>query len=84
MRGRHWSARRAWCEVFTETGLLQGVTQRYQPNVRMTNLPKIKSEALPAAIDTRPPQQPRHPATASQPTLVPVYRWRAWAHRERV
>ncbi len=43
---------RAWCEVFTETELLQGVTQRYQPNVRMTNLPKIKSEALPAAIDT--------------------------------
>lgn len=43
---------RAWCEVFTETELLQSVTQRYQPNVRMTNLPKIKSEALPAAIDT--------------------------------
>lgn len=43
---------RAWCEVFTESELLQGVTQRYQPNVRMTNLPKIKSEALPAAIDT--------------------------------
>lgn len=43
---------RAWCEVFTETELLQGVTQRYQPNVRMTNLPKIKSAALPAAIDT--------------------------------
>lgn len=43
---------RAWCEVFTETELLQGVTQRYQPNVRMTNLPKIKSEALPSAINT--------------------------------
>lgn len=43
---------RAWCEVFTETELLQGVTQRYQPNVRMTNLPKIKSEALPTAIET--------------------------------
>ncbi|WP_458113859.1 AAA family ATPase [Arthrobacter sp. R1-13] len=43
---------RAWCEVFTETELLAGVTQRYQPNVRMTNLPKIKPGALPAAIDT--------------------------------
>ena len=43
---------RAWCEVFTETELLQGVTQRCQPNVRMTKLPNIKSEALPAAIDT--------------------------------
>ena len=42
---------RAWCEVFTETELLQGVTQRYQPSVRMTNLPKIKTEALPAAIE---------------------------------
>ncbi|MFD1861061.1 hypothetical protein EHW97_13715 [Aeromicrobium camelliae] len=43
---------RAWCEVFTETELLQGVTQRYQPNVRMTNLPKIKADALPDAIET--------------------------------
>lgn len=43
---------RAWCEVFTETELLQGVTQRYQPNVRMTNLPKIKTDALPAATET--------------------------------
>jgi hypothetical protein len=43
---------RAWCEVFTETELLQGVTQRYQRNVRMTNLSKIKADALPDAIDT--------------------------------
>lgn len=43
---------RAWCEVFTETELFQGVTQRYRPNVRMTNLPKIKPGALPAAIET--------------------------------
>lgn len=41
---------RAWCEVFTETELLQGVSQRYQPNIRMTVLPHIKAEALPAAI----------------------------------
>lgn len=42
---------RSWCEVFTETELLQGVTQRYQPNVRMTSLPSIKTVALPAAIE---------------------------------
>lgn len=42
---------RSWCEVFTETELLQGVTQRYQPNVRMTSLPSIKTAALPAAIE---------------------------------
>jgi energy-coupling factor transporter ATP-binding protein EcfA2 len=41
---------RSWCEVFTETELLKGVSQRYQPNIRMTLLPEIKSSALPAAI----------------------------------
>jgi predicted ATPase len=43
---------RSWCEVFTESELLQGVTQRYQPNVRMTILPQIKTVALPAAVET--------------------------------
>ena len=43
---------RSWCEVFTEQELLQGVTQRYQPNVRMTTLPQIKAHALPATIAT--------------------------------
>lgn len=43
---------RSWCEVFTETELLQGVTQRYQPNVRMTTLPHIEAAALPPAIET--------------------------------
>jgi hypothetical protein len=43
---------RAWCEVFTETELLKGVTQRYQPHVRMTALPNIKAGALPAAAET--------------------------------
>jgi len=43
---------RAWCEVFTETELLKGVTQRYQPNVRMTTLAEIKVGALPGAIKT--------------------------------
>lgn len=37
---------RSWCEVFTETELLQGVTQRYQPNVGMTKLPKINTQKL--------------------------------------
>ncbi|MBK8075065.1 MAG: AAA family ATPase [Kineosporiaceae bacterium] len=41
---------RSWCEVFTETELLQGVTQRYQPNVRMTSLPNIKIGALPTSV----------------------------------
>ncbi|WP_454050595.1 AAA family ATPase [Cellulomonas sp. Marseille-Q8402] len=40
---------RSWCEVFTETELLQGVTQRHQPAVHMTQLEKIKGEALAAA-----------------------------------
>ncbi len=43
---------RAWCEVFTEQELLRGVTERYQPNVRMTVLPSLKVDALPAAIET--------------------------------
>jgi hypothetical protein len=55
--GRRWGGPgydwiRAWCEIFTETELLQGVTQRYQPNVRMTNLAKIKAAALPEAVAT--------------------------------
>lgn len=37
---------RSWCEVFTETELLQGVTQRYQPNVGMTKLKKINTGTL--------------------------------------
>jgi len=43
---------RSWCEVFVESELLAEVTQRYQPNVRMTALPKIKAAALPEAIQT--------------------------------
>lgn len=41
---------RSWCEVFTETELLQGVTQRYQPNVGMTRLSQINTERLGAVI----------------------------------
>lgn len=42
---------RSWCEVYTETELLKGVTKRYQPNVRMGALGEIKAAALPAAIE---------------------------------
>lgn len=37
---------RSWCEVFTEAELLQGVTQRYQPNVGMTRLANINTDKL--------------------------------------
>lgn len=37
---------RSICEVLVEVELLQGVTQRYQPNVGMTKLPNIKFERL--------------------------------------
>lgn len=42
---------RSWCEVFAETELLAGVSQRYQPNIRMTTLSSIKAGALPAASE---------------------------------
>jgi len=42
---------RSWCEVFTETELLRGATQRYQPNVRMTVLPSIRADLLPELIE---------------------------------
>lgn len=37
------------CEVIVESELLQGVTQRYQANVRMTMLPNIKYDRLKSA-----------------------------------
>ncbi|MDQ0375972.1 AAA family ATPase [Cellulomonas humilata] len=37
---------RSWCEVFTETELFQGVTQRYQPNVGMTRLQNVNTDKL--------------------------------------
>ena len=49
---RGYSLVRSWCEVFTESELLRGVTQRYQPNVGMTKLPQIKAETLPQIIET--------------------------------
>ncbi|SIF22359.1 cytochrome c biogenesis protein CcmA [Mycobacteroides abscessus subsp. abscessus] len=49
---RGYSLIRSWCEVFTETELLRGVTQRYQPNVGMTRLSNINTEKLPELIET--------------------------------
>ena len=37
---------RSICEIAVEAELLQGVTQRYQPNVMMTRLPNIKFDRL--------------------------------------
>lgn len=45
-----YSEIRAWCEAVVEQVLLAGVTQRYQPNVRMTELSKIKTDKLGGAI----------------------------------
>jgi hypothetical protein len=38
------------CEVIVEQELLQGVTQRYQPMVKMTMLPKINFSGLEGAV----------------------------------
>ena len=43
---------RCWCEVFVECELFQEVTMRYQPNVKMSALARIKPAALPDAIKT--------------------------------
>jgi hypothetical protein len=43
---------RSICEVVVETELLQGVTQRYQPNVKMTVLPNIRFDRLRQASET--------------------------------
>jgi len=42
---------RNFCEVIVEKDLLQGVTQRYQPNVMMTMLPKINFGGLQGAVE---------------------------------
>ncbi len=46
---------RAWCEVSVETKLLAKVTQRYQPNVAMQQLERIKGDRLGAAVDAMYP-----------------------------
>jgi recombinational DNA repair ATPase RecF len=40
------------CEVIVEQEFLQGVTQRYQPNVMMTKLPTINFSALETSVNT--------------------------------
>ena len=42
---------RAWIEVVVERDLLASVTRRYQPNVAMQNLDRIKADRLRDAID---------------------------------
>lgn len=49
---RGYSLVRSWCEVFVEMEVFAGVSQRYQPNVSMANLTKIKVGLLPEVIDT--------------------------------
>ena len=41
---------RTWCEVVVEVELLQKVVQRYQPNIMMGALDRIKAQALGPAI----------------------------------
>jgi hypothetical protein len=45
-----YSEIRTWCEAVVEQDLFCGVTRRYQPHVRMTALPEIKTKKLEAAI----------------------------------
>jgi len=45
-----YSELRGACEVVVERDLLQGVTERYRPNVRMTTLDQIRCDRLPAAF----------------------------------
>lgn len=62
---------RAWCEVFVEQELLQGVTQRYQPNVMMTKLPSIRPDEIPKANSVIEPifdKACRYMGGHSQPT----------------
>lgn len=62
---------RAWCEAFVEQELLQGVTQRYQPNVMMTKLPSIRPDEIPKANSVIEPifdKACRYMGGHSQPT----------------
>ena len=43
---------RSWCEVFVEHDVLAQVTERYQPNVRITALSRIKISKLGQTIAT--------------------------------
>ena len=41
-----YDAIRSWCELFVEQEVLAKVTERYQPNVRMTSLSRINVQKL--------------------------------------
>ena len=47
-----YDSMRSWCELFVEQDVLAKVTERFQPNVRMTLLAQIKVEKLKDTIDT--------------------------------
>lgn len=47
-----YSSIRSWCELFVEQDVLAKVTERYQPNVRMTSLSRIKVQKLEQTIQT--------------------------------
>jgi hypothetical protein len=47
---RAYALIRSICEVIVEQELFQGVTQRYQPMVRMTVLPKINFSELEGSV----------------------------------
>ncbi len=42
---------RAWCEQVAENDLLANVARRYQPNIAVQNLERIKTDKLSGAID---------------------------------
>ena len=48
---RGYSLIRSWCEVFVEREVLAQVTERYQPNVRITALGNIKVSVLKETIN---------------------------------
>ena len=50
-----YSTIRGWCETVVEIELLAGVTQRYQANVMMTGLDRIKVDHLQQAFDVISP-----------------------------
>lgn len=47
-----YSTIRSWCELFVERDMLASVTERYQPNVRMGGLERIKISKLDDTIAT--------------------------------
>ncbi len=47
---RTYAKIRNFCELITETELLRGVTERFRPNVMMTQLPNIRADRLQQTI----------------------------------